>query len=353
MLDTHVFFPVLHHTRFIFLAGVFMALSAITANAQAGPGVDNTKGLPDNRIEGRVFFPSGQPAIPIRVRISGDRGDQSTNVDRDGRFGFRGLRPGRFTLTVEGGDLYQSVSQMVDVMPLGSPSMQGDNPSQTATLNIRLQLRSSSDGAGSRTTDLSNIPKEAVEMYNSALKSANDGDRKKVVELLKKAIAIHPTFLAALNGLGVQYMKLGELENASETFKAALKVEPDLFIPRLNYGIVLFQQKKYAEANNELELALKKNEASSTAHYYKGRVLISLQRYDEAVLELQRVVALGGDEVSLAHRYLGGLYLEKGDNARAISELQAFLKLQPDTKEADKIKDLIKKLQESNAKQNP
>jgi len=351
MLDIRVFF---HHTRVIFLPGLFWALCVTTANAQAGPGVDNSKGLVDNKIEGRVFFPSGPPATPIKVRISGDRGDQSTNVDRDGRFGFRGLRPGRFTLTVEGGTLYESVSQMIDVMPVASGSMQGDNFSQTATVNIRLQLRSSpGSGAGVRSADLSNIPKEAVELYNSALKSATDGDRKKVVDLLKKAIAIHPTFVAALNGLGVQYMKMGELDNASETFKAALKVEPDLFIPRLNYGIVLFQQKKYPESNNELDLALKKNEASSTAHFYKGRTLISLQRYDDAVLEFQRVLAIGGDEVSLAHRYLGGLYLEKGDNARALSELQAFLKLQPDTKEADKIKELIKKLQESTAKQNP
>jgi Flp pilus assembly protein TadD len=353
MLGIHAFFPVLHHIRVFLLAGVFLALCVSTANAQAGPGVDNTKGLPDNRIEGRVFFPTGPPATPTRVRLSGDRGDQSTNVDRDGRFSFRGLRPGRYTLTVEGGTTYQTVSQLVDVMPVASAGMQGDNPSQTATLNIRLQLRSSDSGAGVATADLSNVPKEAVELYNSALKSATDGDRKKVVELLKKAIAIHPTFVAALNGLGVQYLKLGELDNASETFKAALKVEPDLFIPRLNYGIVLFQQKKYAEANTELDLALKKNEASSTAHYFKGRVLIALQRYDDAVIEFQRVVAIGGEEVSLAHRFLGGLYVQKGDNARALSELQTYLKLQPDSKEADQIKELIKKLQESNPKQNP
>jgi Tfp pilus assembly protein PilF len=247
---------------------------------------------------------------------------------------------------VEGGDLYQSVSQMVDVMPLGSGSMQGDNPSQTATLTIRLQLKSSDSGSGVVTADLSKIPKEAVELFNSALKSANEGDRKKATELLKKAISIHPQFVAALNGLGVQYMKLGELDNASETFSSALKIEPEVFILHLNYGLVLFQQKKYSEADHELDLALKKNEASATAHFYKGRVLIALRRFDEAERELQRVVTLGGEEASIAHRYLGGLYVEKGDNARAISELQTFLKLDPKTKEAEKIRELIKQLQQ-------
>jgi Tfp pilus assembly protein PilF len=247
---------------------------------------------------------------------------------------------------VEGGDFYQSVSQMVDVMPLGSVGMQGDNPSQTATLNIRLELKTSPDNSGLGTADFSKIPKEAVELYNSALKSANEGDRKKASELLKKALSIHPEFVAALNGLGVQYMKLGDFDNASETFSSALKIAPEVFILHLNYGLVLFQQKKYSEAGHELDLALKKNEASATAHFYKGRVLIALQRYDDAEIELTRVVALGGEEASMAHRYLGGLYVEKGEKARAITELQTFLKLEPKTKEAEKIREMIKQLQQ-------
>ncbi|MGH9871123.1 MAG: tetratricopeptide repeat protein [Pyrinomonadaceae bacterium] len=346
MLDTQVSVPPRRRARVAFLTGVFL-LCVITATAQSGPGVDNNKGLPDNRIEGRLYFPSGNPGTPIRVRLSGDRGETTTNSDRDGRFGFRGLRPGRYTITVEGDTAYQSVSQMVDVMPLGSGSMQGDNPSQTASLNIRLQLKTSFDsGSGLGTADINKTPKEAVELYNSALKSASEGDRKKATELLKKALSIHPKFVAALNGLGVQYMKLGELDNASETFSSALKIEPELFILRLNYGLVLFQQKKYSEANHELDLALKKNEASSTAHFYKGRVLIALQRYDDAILEFQRVIALKGEEANVAHRYLGGLYVEKGDKAQAISELQAFLKLEPKAKEAEKIREMIKQLQE-------
>lgn len=347
MLNIQVSLPGLRRARVLFLAGIFFALCVTTATGQAGPTVDNTKGLPDNRIEGRLYFPSGNPRTPIRIRLSGDRGEQSTNSDRDGRFYFRGLRPGRYTILVEGGDFYQSVSQLVEVMPLGSGSMQGDNPSQTATLNIRLELKTSpGSGSGLGTADFSKIPKEAVELYNSALKSANEGDRRKASELLKKALSIHPQFVAALNGLGVQYMKLGELDKASEIFSSALKIEPEAFILHLNYGLVLFQQKKYSEAEHELDLALKKNEASATAHYYKGRVLIALQRYDAAELELQRVVAQGGEEASIAHRYLGGLYVEKGDNARAISELQAFLKLEPKSKEAEKIRELIKQLQQ-------
>jgi len=312
------------------------------AVGQSGPGVDNTKGLPDNRLEGRVFFPSNSPVTPVRITLKGDRGDQSTNTDRDGRFEFRGLRPGRYTLVVDGGDLYQSVSEMVEVSPTGTGSMQGDNPSQMASLTIRLTPATGS-GIGAGTINF--VPKAATDLYNSALKLAQDGDRKAAIELLKQAIAIHPQFLAALNGLGIQYMKLGDFENAAQTFSAALKIDPRDFLLHLNYGLTLFQQKKYEETVRELDLALQSKETSSTAHYYKGRALIALQKFAEAEVELQRTVALSGEETTLAHRYLAGIYLQTGDSARAISELQTFLKLDPKAKDADKIRDLIKQLE--------
>jgi Tfp pilus assembly protein PilF len=322
-----------------FVVAVFVNL----AWGQSGPGVDNNKGLPDNRIEGRVFWPSGFPKEPVRLRLRGDRGEQLENTDRDGRFSFRGLRPGRYTLTVESGGLYQTVSQMIDVMPTGTPSMQGDSPSQMATLTIRLAPNAGGPPPG--TVSANPVPKAAADLYNSALKLAQDGDRKKAIELLKQAISIHPEFVAALNGLGVQYMKLGDFDDAAQAFASALKLDPEDFLLHLNYGLTLFQQKKYPEAIQQLDLAIQKKEASSTAHYYKGRALISVQRFDEAEVALQRTVALGGEEANVAHRYLAGIYMEKGDSARAVSELQLFLKLEPKTKDAEKIRDLIKQLE--------
>ncbi len=335
------------HAGGIALAAFVLACSTVVSGQ--GPGVDNSKGLPDNKIEGRLFFPGPASSAPIRVRLMGDRGELSTNTDRDGRFFFRGLRPGRYTLTVDGGVEYKVVSQIVDVMPVGAVGMPSEF-SQMATVNIRLQWRESSDSAALATPIMANIPSEASKLYTDAVNAAQAGDRKKAIEMLKSAIAIHPQFAQALNGLGVQYMKLGELDKAAEAFVSALKIEPELFILRLNYGIVLFQLKKYAEADNEFNLALKKDDKSPTGHFYKGRALISLGRFEDAETELRRVITLGGEEVAMAHRYLGGIYLERGDTRRAVSELEAYLKLMPKAKEAERVRDLIKQLEEKSGK---
>ena len=81
--------------------------------------------------------------------------------------------------------------------------------------------------------------------------SVKANQRDKAIEQLKGALAIHPQFIAALNGLGVQYMKLGKWEAAYETFSSALKIAPDLFMLHLNCGITLYQLGRFAEAEKE------------------------------------------------------------------------------------------------------
>ena len=101
---------------------------------------------------------------------------------------------------------------------------------------------------------------------------------------------------------------------------------------------------KPKEAEAEFAAALLKNEASGTAHVYRARALIALNRLDDAVKHLKRAVEIGGDDVKIAHRYLAGIYMEKGENAAAVKELELYLKTNAAAKESDQIKNLIKDL---------
>jgi lipoprotein NlpI len=81
-----------------------------------------------------------------------------------------------------------------------------------------------------------------------------------------------------------------------------------------------------------------------SAHLYRGRALIGLALYGEAERELRRALALGGDGASMAQRYLGVVYIERGENARAVEALEAYLRLEPKAKEAAQIREIIKGL---------
>ena len=72
--------------------------------------------------------------------------------------------------------------------------------------------------------------------------------------------------------------------------------------------------------------------------------MISTKRYPEAVPEFEAAVANGGENLALAHKYLGGLYDEYAKPQEAADELDKYLKLDPKAPDAEKIKGTIKEL---------
>ena len=296
-----------------------------------------------NTIQGDIILPNGQRLDhPIMVWLSTNRGEISTTSNGNGSFVFRQLGGGRFTVRVDAGEAFETATETVNLTDSGSS---GTMTRMGEIYNVQIHLRPKvGQPVTTGVVSALETPKAAVDLYNKALESVKAGERDKAIEQLKAAIAIHPQFVAALNGLGVQYLKLGNYQSAFEAFNAALTLSPDSFILHLNCGIALFNLNRYAEAEKDLSAALLKTENSGSTHVYRGRTLIALKRFDDAAKDFKRAIEIGGDDVKVAHRYLAGIYVEKGDTAQAVKELELYLKVSPDSKETDQIKNLIKEL---------
>lgn len=332
---------------------LFALLSAATAHAQSDTGVDSDPADPgtggSNTIQGRIFVPEGgQLNRRVRVRLSGTRGESYAMTNDNGAFTFRRLAGGTYQLSVNAGGEFEPASETVDIL---DPAFRGGGTrgGQIVSVEIRLQPKQA-DGAKASVVNaaLASIPKPARELYNRALASAQSGETRKAVEDLKKAVALHPGFVLALNELGVQYLKLGEHDKAADALRAAIKLAPDAPVLRLNYGMILLQQRRFDAAEAELRRAAEINDAFVSAHLYRGRALIGLGRYDDAERELQRALSLGGGaEASMAHRYLGAIYIERGQSDKAVTELETYLRLEPKAREAAQIREMITRLRAS------
>jgi Flp pilus assembly protein TadD len=341
------------------LAAISILLPCVAASAQgdgvgADPGDVGTGGR--NTIQGKLYLPSGQRLEQrLRVRLSSVRGgENSTTTDDNGAFTFRRLGPGTYHITVEGGKSFENAGETIDITEASLP--RGTQPGQTVTVQIRLEPKRTEALAARPATVNANataVSAVAREQYEKGIAAAAAGEHKKAVEHLRAAVKIHPEFPVALNELATNYLKLGQLGEASDALRSAVKLAPTEPVLRLNYGVVLLRQKKYSDAETELRRAVELDttgQSAATARMHRGRALIRLGRGAEAEVELKAAIKLGGDKpsIALAHRYLGALYFERGDDKNAAAELEAYLRLVPNAEDGAKVREILAGLRKEN-----
>jgi len=335
---------------FLILIAAWFFAGGSAVYAQAGAS-DPTGTGGRHSIKGRLVFPSGQRAdIRLKVRLeSFGSGDLTVISDVNGNFGFQSLRPGSYTVVIDGGDHFESERETVLVE---SASTSGRRTTGIVPINrpfvVQVYLRSKSSPTATKTgvlnAAIAAAPKRAADLYHQALDSSAKGNHEQAVSELKQALAIYPGFALALNELGVQYLKMGQPQKAVESLRAALKIQPDDFVTRLNYGIALIESKSPAEAEVQLRMAVNKNDSSWPAHMYLGISLIGLGRLDDAEQELLRALTVGGPRLGLPRYYLGGIYWRRREYQRAAVELEKYLESAPNAPNAEKVRATIKEL---------
>jgi Flp pilus assembly protein TadD len=323
---------------FCLSSSVFCQISGISDSASQ----TNLGG--NNSIIGTVFDPSGRPLQQrVRIRLSTmTRGDRVFSTNENGAFAFRGLPSGSYTISIDREEEYKSYSTSVDVLQTSS----GGRPTPTVvTVNIRLEYKDRTK-AGIVDAELLSVPAKARTHYKKGIEEAAKGNREAAIEEFKQAIAEHPSFAMAFNELGVQYLKLQRPEEADQAFQDALKIDPDSFPALTNRGIAIIMMKRYGEAVPVLRKALKQNEQSAVCHYFLGQALANLGLFDEAEKELVLSLKLGKEQMKEAHRILAIIYSSRGAKKQAAQELETYLKLAPDTPDADQLKEMIRRLKE-------
>jgi len=320
-----------------------VAINVTVSLAQIGgvdtdPGDRGTGGK--NTIQGNLYFPNGRRVDRrMKLRLRSIYVEQFTMSDETGAFSFRRLKGGSYTVVVEGGQEFESTSERVDII---EPAVQRNDSGQVYTISLTLEPHITAPRAvGTVDAASADVPEEARKLYKTALE-ASQSDRSRAIDLLKAALKIHPNYVAALNELGVQYLRLKDLDKAETALTEALKIAPESFTPRLNHGIVLLHRRNYAGARLELGRALEEDSSSAVAHLYLGQSLVGLGAYEAAEKELRSAIDLGGSDSLEAHRYLGAVYIEAANHERAASELETYLRLVPKARDADKIREIIK-----------
>ncbi len=304
----------------------------------------------NNSITGFVFGLEQNPIPDVPVELSDENYSLIARVRTDGigRYIFQRLRRGRYYVRVSPiATDYEGQTKEIEISGI-SGGAGVNSGSDTIQQNFYLQLK----GQTSKRSLSSNgvlfaqeIPKDAQKLYEKALTDLKDKKVEVGLVELRRALEIFPTYYLALNTLGKELINQQKYEEARSVLIKSVEINPRGFSSQYSLGYSLYQLKKYPEAHETIKKAINLSPDSVNSFFLLGVCLKQLGRYDEAVENLKKANKLSNSPQAEIHWQLSLIYTNNLKRyADAANELDIFLQIKPDYKEAEKVRELIKQL---------
>ena len=297
-------------------------------------------------ISGHVFDTSRRPIENLYVELL-DQFDsviRTVRTNGSGLYSFTGLGWGTFQVRVlTHGTDYIGETRRVEIIRIGQSN---------SSIQEDFVLRSKTVGGASATGTAGTVfvqavPNDAKAAYKQAVEDLGD-EKKEEAGLagLKKAIDIFPNYYDALERLGNEYIKRKQYESARVVLLKAVEVNPRGYLSWYALGFAQYNLKQTAAAIESLQRSITVNPNSINSHFLLGIALRSTGQFDQALTHLKRVKELSKNTLAEAHWQLALIYNQLKRYKEAADELELFLKAQPDSRDAENIKKLIKQLRE-------
>ena len=254
------------------------------------------------RLEGQVLTTNETPIPQAKIRLQHTDSGQTFYLQSNDKGSFRSdlIPPGKYVFSVEKEE-YQSYSGELQLLP-----------NMTQTLELVLAKEETLD------------QKQQKEAYLSYQE-------------------------------GVKLFEENKFEEALQAFQKTIELNPGFFDAYVNIGIIQFQQKKDNEAEKALLQALeiepdksRPKEILADIYYEKGKTLIRENNSEDALKILKSAYDFKPDHAYVNY-LLGYLYVNQQMNDEAIKHFETFLQLEPESPNAARVKDALKKLKENSS----
>src|SRR6185503_1571566 len=298
-----------------------------------------------NSISGHVSNDQHTPLADIRVELLDqlDSVIRTVKTDGSGLFVFRKLSDGTFQVRVQtAGTNYISQTKRVD---LARPHGFG---AAFEELDFILTTDSKTNStAKPGVVFVQEVPEPARKQYQKGTELLEKSNkRQEAFAALKSAIDIFPQYFDALEMLGTEQVKDAQYESAIPLLTKALEVNSRAYASCFALGVAQYNLKQLQPAIESFRRAVLLNEKSINANLWLGIALRQTSRPDEAEAYLRRADVLAESKLPDAHWQLALLFNQLKRYTEAADELEKFLKVQPDARDAELIKKLIQRLRE-------
>ena len=291
-------------------------------------------------IFGTVFVEgANRPIGDIIVNIRSLTGGPFVSVltDWNGRFHMRGLDPGMYEIVVEAPG-YEPVRETLRLYGPSPPlelHLRESNPSPVRRTDYAVSVREL------------RIPGKARTAFEKGLerlaKNDADGSRTQFV----RATTAFPDYYEAYYHIGVADLRLGREEDAAQAFQKAIDLSGGHYAwAQFALGLLLCRRGEYAEAETVIRKGLDVDGSPATGHLFLSVALFRLNRLEDAE-KSAREALLRRPGFALAYLVLADVHGRRGEYARQLQNLDAYLKLEPDgpaSKRVREVREVVRRI---------
>lgn len=300
-----------------------LALSVLALMVVAG----NAFALGEARIQGKITDAATHKPIPfVQIIVDAVTGHSVHNeykADKDGVYRFLildGTLSYKFTYKAAG---YANVEQTMKLTL-------GDINTKDVTM--------APEGAGATQAAAPAAAKAnpAVAAYNEGAELANAGKVPEAIAKVEEAVAAKPDLTAGYEALAHLYLRNKNYDKAIDRANKALEIDTD------NQDMFGVLSEAYTAKGDKAKAAeyRKKLPADAAAMFNDAAHLINSGKDAEAEPLLKSAIA-ANDKFAPAYYELGMLYVRTQKNADAKTNLQKYLELEPNGKDAATAKEML------------
>jgi tetratricopeptide (TPR) repeat protein len=300
------------------LALTLLALMVVAANAFA---------VGEGRIQGKVTDAVTKKPIPgatVKFESTGGRNvKQEYKADKNGEYRFLVLDATlqyNFTWVADG---YQPVQEKVKLKL-------GDITTRDVALTPLSAVQAPAAAQQPKTDP-------AVIAYNDGASLANDGKNAEAIAKMEEAVSLKPDFTSAYQALARLYARTKNHAKAIGAANKSLEISGD------DADMFVILADEYAASGNKEKAAeyRKKAPADANSLFNEAARLINEGKDSQAEPLLKQAIS-ANDKMAAAYYELGMLYVRTSKNADAKANLQKYLELDPNGKEAGTAKEMLK-----------
>ncbi|MGB7159286.1 MAG: alkaline phosphatase family protein [Tepidisphaeraceae bacterium] len=136
------------------------------------------------------------------------------------------------------------------------------------------------------------------------------------IEQLRRALGAAPHIPRLRCLIGLALNRLARWSEATEAFEGALQIDPDSAVAHYGLAATCLGARRHEDAAGHALRAVSLLHFFPAAHYTLGVALARLKRYEQAARSIEIALTMQPGLLD-AHRYLGAIYIQLGDYAKA------------------------------------